>query len=88
MPGAFAVVGAAAFVAVSMKMPMTAVALILEFTRVGPDFIVPVLFAVAGSVSVGELCALRERKKNELFSAETLSAGPAPAPDFLEQRGR
>ena len=87
MPGAFAVVGATAFVAVSMKMPMTAVALILEFTRVGPDFIVPVLFAVAGSVSVGELCALRERKKNELFSAETPRAGPAPAPDSWNSEG-
>ena len=38
MPGAFAVVGAAAFVALSMKMPMTAVVPILEFTRAGPDF--------------------------------------------------
>jgi H+/Cl- antiporter ClcA len=61
MPGAFAVVGAAAFVAVSMKMPRTAVVLILEFTRVSPDFIIPVLFAVAGSVSMRELCARRPR---------------------------
>jgi len=54
--GAFALVGAAAFLASSMKMPLTAIALILEFTRVGHDFLIPISFAVAGSISVFWLC--------------------------------
>jgi H+/Cl- antiporter ClcA len=57
--GAFAVVGGAAFLASSMKMPLTAIALIIEFTRVGHDFLIPISFAVAGSVSVYYLCSLR-----------------------------
>jgi H+/Cl- antiporter ClcA len=54
--GAFAIVGGAAFLASSMKMPLTAVALIFEFTRVGHDFLIPILFGVVGSVSVFYLC--------------------------------
>ena len=48
--GAFAVVGATAFLAASMQMPMTAVVLVFEFTRVSQDFLIPVLFAVGGAV--------------------------------------
>jgi len=54
--GAFAVVGSAAFLASSMKMPLTAIVLMLEFTRVGQDFLIPMLFAVSGSISVYSLC--------------------------------
>jgi H+/Cl- antiporter ClcA len=54
--GAFAIVGSAAFLAASMKMPLTAIALILEFTRVGHDFLIPISLAVAGSVAVFILC--------------------------------
>jgi chloride channel protein, CIC family len=54
--GAFAIVGSAAFLASSMKMPLTAVVLIIEFTRVGQDFLIPMLFGVVGSVSVFYLC--------------------------------
>jgi H+/Cl- antiporter ClcA len=54
--GAFAIVGSAAFLASSMKMPLTAVVLITEFTRVGHDFLIPMLFGVIGSVSVFYLC--------------------------------
>jgi len=54
---AFAIVGAAAFLASSMKMPLTAIVLTLEFTRVGHDFLVPISLAVAGSFSVFRLCA-------------------------------
>jgi H+/Cl- antiporter ClcA len=54
--GAFAIVGSAAFLASSMKMPLTAVVLIIEFTRVGHDFLIPILFGVVGSVSVFYLC--------------------------------
>ncbi|MFL9915422.1 chloride channel protein [Paraburkholderia fungorum] len=48
--GAFAVVGATAFLAASMQMPITAVVLVFEFTRVNHDFLIPVLFAVGGAV--------------------------------------
>lgn len=53
--GAFAIVGAAAFLATSMKMPITAVVLILEFTRVNQDFLIPILFAVTGSIATSML---------------------------------
>ncbi len=53
---AFAIIGGAAFLPSSMKMPLTAVVLIMEFTRVGHDFLIPMLFAVIGSVSVFYLC--------------------------------
>jgi len=47
--GSFAIVGAAAFLATSMRMPLTAIVLLLEFTRVNQAFLVPMLLAVAGS---------------------------------------
>jgi H+/Cl- antiporter ClcA len=49
-PGAFAIVGAASFLAASMQMPITAVVLMMEFTRVSHDFLIPVLLGVAGAV--------------------------------------
>lgn len=58
--GAFAVVGAAAFLASSMRMPLTAVVLILEFTRVDPAFLIPMVLAVAGSVLASRHCAARD----------------------------
>ncbi|RKE36555.1 H+/Cl- antiporter ClcA [Paraburkholderia sp. BL23I1N1] len=54
--GAFAVVGAAAFLAASMQMPITAVVLVFEFTRVSHDFLIPVLFAVGGAVLSFQAC--------------------------------
>jgi H+/Cl- antiporter ClcA len=48
-PGAFTIVGATAFLASSMRMPLTAIALVMEFTRVDHDFLIPMFFAVAGS---------------------------------------
>jgi H+/Cl- antiporter ClcA len=57
--GAFAIVGSTAFLASSMKMPLTSIVLILEFTRVGHDFLFPLLLAVAGSVSVFHICTER-----------------------------
>ena len=47
--GAAALIGAAAFLAVSMRMPITAVVLALEFTHVNQDFLAPMLLAVAGA---------------------------------------
>jgi H+/Cl- antiporter ClcA len=49
---AFAIVGSAAFLACSMKMPLTAIVLTFEFTRVGHDFLVPISLAVAGAFTV------------------------------------
>ncbi len=54
--GAFAIVGAAAFLASAQKMPLTAIVLIFEFTRINFNFLVPILFAVTGSVAVCGLC--------------------------------
>lgn len=53
--GAFAIIGAAAFLAASQKMPLTAVILIFEFTRVNLNFIFPIIFAVAGAISICRL---------------------------------
>jgi H+/Cl- antiporter ClcA len=55
--GGFAIVGAAAFLASSMQMPLTAIVLIVEFTLVGHDFLVPITLAVAGSVATSKLLA-------------------------------
>lgn len=52
----FALVGGAAFLASSMKMPLTAIALTVEFTGIGQAFLVPLSLAVAGSVSIFHLC--------------------------------
>lgn len=61
--GAFSLIGAAAFLGASMKMPITAVVLILEFTRVNHDFLIPMIFAVVGSVSMFSLMEKRAARK-------------------------
>src|ERR1700757_4723473 len=53
---AFAIIGGAAFLASSMKMPLTAVVLTVEFTGIGQEVLVPLSLAVAGSVSIFHLC--------------------------------
>ena len=63
--GAFAIVGGAAFLASSMKMPLTAIALMIEFTRVGHDFLISICLAVAGPISVSCLLAERNRTAHE-----------------------
>jgi H+/Cl- antiporter ClcA len=55
--GSFAIVGSAAFLASSMQMPLTAIVLTIEFTRVGHDFLIPLSLAVAGSIAVFHLRA-------------------------------
>jgi len=52
----FAIIGGAAFLASSMKMPLTAIVLTVEFTGIGQEFLVPLSLAVAGSVSIFHLC--------------------------------
>lgn len=56
--GAFALVGAGAFLASSMRMPITAIALVLEFTHVPQDVLFPVIFAVGGSCAADRMCEL------------------------------
>jgi len=52
----FAIIGGAAFLASSMKMPLTAVALTVELTGIGQGFLIPLSLAVGGSVSIFHLC--------------------------------
>jgi H+/Cl- antiporter ClcA len=53
----FAVVGGAAFLASSMKIPLTAIVLAVEFTGIGQAFLVPLSLAVTGSISSYRLCS-------------------------------
>ena len=53
---AFVIVGSVAFLAAAQKMPITAIILIFEFTRADFSFLVPIMFAVAGSVGMSKLC--------------------------------
>ncbi len=50
--GAFAVVAAAAFLAVSLQAPLTAIALVLEFTANGLPLAIPILLAAVGAVAL------------------------------------
>lgn len=45
--GAFALIGASAFLSVSMNMPLTAIALAFGFTGANHDFYIPILIAVS-----------------------------------------
>lgn len=54
--GTYSVIGATAFLAASQKMPLTAIVLIFEFTRLNFNFLIPILFAVSGSISIFSLC--------------------------------
>jgi len=52
----FAIIGGAAFLAASMKMPLTAIVLTVEFTGISQQFLIPLSLAIAGSVSIFHLC--------------------------------
>lgn len=54
---AFAIIGAAAFLAAAQKMPITSIIMIIEFTGIDFSFFIPLLFSVAGSMSLFRLCA-------------------------------
>ena len=73
--GAFALVGAAAFLASSMKMPLTAIALALEFTHVPQDVLFPVIFAVSGSSAANWLCERWLRQMHPPEHHDTTNAG-------------
>jgi len=49
---AFALVGATAFLASAQKMPLTAIVLIFELTRIDLVFLIPMMLATAGSVGM------------------------------------
>jgi H+/Cl- antiporter ClcA len=71
--GAFAVVGATAFLASSMKMPLTAIALGIEFTGVGLNFFVPIMVAVSGSVCIDYVCREYATRRQKVFAVRAPS---------------
>ncbi|MBY4828947.1 chloride channel protein [Burkholderia dolosa] len=72
--GACALVGATAFLAASMQMPITAVVLLLEFTRADHDSLVPMLLAVAGSLVAYRFAQrVAERRRSGVAAAGTLA---------------
>ena len=56
---AFAFIGAAAFLATTMRAPFTALVLVLEFTNQGTQILIPALLAVSGAVAVGYVLGRR-----------------------------
>ena len=58
-PGAYAVIGAAAFLATSMRMPVTSLVLIMEFTRINNDFFIPMALCIAGAVSTATVSMIQ-----------------------------
>lgn len=88
-PGAFAVIGAGAFLAASMNMPLTAVVLIFEFTGLTLDFLLPMIVAVTGAMVLSKLCQQRpapDAAQNSTPAqggdgvSERLQAKTSPAP--------
>ncbi|SAK89480.1 Cl-channel, voltage-gated family protein [Caballeronia fortuita] len=69
--GAFAVIGAGAFLGAAMQMPLTALVLMLEFTRFDHDFLIPSALAIAGATLVYRWLAQR---------SSASSAAPSAAP--------
>ncbi len=87
-PGAFALVGAAAFLGVSMEMPFTAVALMFGFTHVSQDFLVPLILTAAIASATGRavpmaLSAVQGRRARLLHP----HAGEAAAQSLAHQPG-
>ncbi|WAS55878.1 chloride channel protein [Burkholderia ambifaria] len=78
--GGCALIGATAFLAASMQMPITAVVLLLEFTRVNHDSLVPMLLAVAGSLVAYRFAQqLAERRANAIATVGTPETAAATA---------
>lgn len=77
--GAAALVGATAFLAVSMRMPITAVVLALEFTHVNQDFLAPMLLAAAGAACTArwldQRVAITKSRGNGSNTVPSASAG-------------
>lgn len=68
-------IGSPAFLASSMKMPLTAIVLIFEFTRVGHDLLIPISLAVTGSVSAFHLCVERKTQRTRRAHYEDIPIG-------------
>jgi len=79
--GDFAIIGGAAFLASSMKMPLTAIVLTVEFTGIGQAFLVPLSLAVAGSVSIFHLCRAYADQRMRAPAAIREQSEPLPAGD-------
>ncbi|WP_066521418.1 chloride channel protein [Curtobacterium ammoniigenes] len=56
---AFAFIGAAAFLATTMRAPFTALALVAEFTNQGTQIFIPAMLAVSGAVAVSYVIGRR-----------------------------
>lgn len=52
----YAMIGATAFLAAAQKMPLTAIILVCEFTRINLNFLMPILVAVIGAVYTAKAC--------------------------------
>ncbi len=87
-PGAFSLVGAAAFLGVSMEMPFTAVALMFGFTHVSQDFLVPLILTAAIASATGRavpmLASALQRQPARLLQPH---AGEAAAQSLAHQPG-
>jgi H+/Cl- antiporter ClcA len=73
----FATIGSGAFLASSMKMPITAIVLMLELTHIDNNFLAPLSIAAAGSFAVLHLCShcanlLASRRANVRAQAASL----------------
>ncbi len=56
---AFALIGAAAFLASSMRAPLAALVLVIEFTSQGTSILVPLVLAIVGSVAASHVLQSR-----------------------------
>lgn len=65
---AFAIIGAMAFLAAAQKMPITAIVLVFEFTRVHVSFLIPAMLAVAGACGTVNLCGNWHLKRDKISS--------------------
>jgi H+/Cl- antiporter ClcA len=85
---AFALVGAAAFLASSMNMPLTAIVLVIEFTRVGHDLWVPIFLAVATSVASHDACTMREAQRSDRIPlvSSLVRFAKSPRPEGAQRR--
>jgi H+/Cl- antiporter ClcA len=75
-PGAFAVVGAAAFLGASMQMPLTALVLMIEFTRFNHDFLIPTALAMTGATLTYRVLAQARVAEPATASEQTLQRLP------------
>ncbi|GAA4848529.1 chloride channel protein [Actinomycetospora corticicola] len=77
--GAFALIGAAAFVAAALQAPLAAVVLVLELTRVGTGLLVPVTLAAVLGVLVARLVEPRSTTTAGLLEPPTPPSGRKPS---------